>query len=62
MTLANGVRITNVTKPVFDREAGAFYYRDVTGKVHHVSSGRVLTIEPHSRKNTTAGSIQPLQQ
>jgi len=58
MTLSNGTRITNVTKPVLSREAGAFYYKDVAGKVHHVSSGRVLEIKPHSEKNTTPGTLQ----
>jgi hypothetical protein len=58
MTLTNGTRITNVTKPVLNREAGAFYYKDVAGKVHHISSGRVLEIKPHSEKNTTPGTLQ----
>ena len=58
MTLTNGARITNVTKPVFDREQGAFYYKDVAGKVHHVSSGKVVEIKPHSRKGTTPGTMQ----
>jgi hypothetical protein len=58
MTLTNGARITNVTKPFFDRNEGAFYYKDVAGKIHHVSSGRVVEIKPHSRKDTTPGSVQ----
>jgi Bacterial protein of unknown function (DUF903) len=58
MTLTNGARITNVSKPEFHRDEGAFYYKDVTGKVHHVNSGHVVEITPHSGKNTTPGTVQ----
>lgn len=58
MTLTNGTRITNVTKPTYYKDEGAFYYKDVSGKVHHISSGRVVEINPHSRHNTTPGSVQ----
>jgi Bacterial protein of unknown function (DUF903) len=58
MTLTNGTRITNVSKPEFHKDEGAFYYKDVTGKVHHVNSGRVVEIRPHSSKNTTPGTVQ----
>jgi hypothetical protein len=58
MTLTNGTRITNVSKPEFHRDEGAFYYKDVTGKVHHVNSGHVVEIRPHSSKNTTPGTVQ----
>jgi hypothetical protein len=58
MILTNGTRITNVTKPKLYRDAGAFYYKDVAGNIHHVSAGRVVEIKPHSEKNTTAGTLQ----
>jgi hypothetical protein len=49
MTLTNGVRVTNVTKPVLDESAGYYTYKDVSGTVRHVSQSRVLEIRPHSR-------------
>jgi hypothetical protein len=58
MTLTNGTRVTNITKPILYRDEGAFYYKDVAGKVHHVSAGHVVEIKPHSSKNTTPGTIQ----
>jgi hypothetical protein len=58
MTLTNGLRITNVTKPVYDRDAGTFTYTDVAGNVKHISSGRVVEIAPHSSKNTVPGTMQ----
>ena len=57
MTLTNGMRITNVTKPVLDRGEGAFYYKNVAGTVRHISAGRVVEIKPHSGKNTTPGTL-----
>ncbi len=58
ITLTNGERITNVTKPVRDREKGVFTYKDVAGHDHYVSAGRVVDIGPHSNKNTTPGTMQ----
>jgi hypothetical protein len=58
VVLTNGERITNVTKPVLDRQNGVFNYKDVAGHDHHVSAGRVLDIGPHSNKNTTPGTLQ----
>ena len=57
MTLTNGVRVTNVTKPVLDQESGQFIYKDVAGSEHQVNAGRVLSIQPHSRhaEVTTTG-------
>jgi uncharacterized lipoprotein YajG len=56
MTLTNGGRVTNVTKPVLDTESGQFTYKDVAGNKHHVSQVRVLEIKPHSRQNAPASS------
>ncbi len=58
MTLTNGQRVTNVTKPVLKRDVGAYFYKDVAGNVHHVSAGRVVEIAPHSSKNITPGTFQ----
>ena len=57
ITLTNGERVTNVTKPILDRDSGVFAYKDVAGQVHHLSAGRVVEIDPHSSKNTTAGTF-----
>jgi hypothetical protein len=58
MTLTDGTRVTNVTKPVLDRHSGVYTYKDVAGNVHHKSAGRVVEIAPHSNKNTTPGTLQ----
>ena len=58
MTLTNGVRVTNISKPVFDRAAGTFTYKDLNGNVKHVFAGRVVEIAPHSEKDTTPGTMQ----
>jgi hypothetical protein len=57
ITLTNGERVTNVTKPILNRDRGAFYYQDVAGQEHHVFVGRVVEIAPHSNKNTTPGTL-----
>ncbi len=51
MTLTNGVRVTNVTKPILDADTGLFTYKDVAGNKRQVSESRVLEIKPHSRRN-----------
>jgi hypothetical protein len=51
MMLTDGVRVTNVTRPVFNAETGQFTYKDVAGNVRRVSQARVLEIKPHSRQN-----------
>jgi hypothetical protein len=48
MTLTNGIRITNVTKPVLNNDTEQFSYKDVAGNEHRVSAARVLEIKPHS--------------
>ena len=58
MTLTNGVKITNVTKPMLNREQSVYTYKDVNGRICYISSGRVVEIGPHSSKNTTPGSLQ----
>jgi uncharacterized lipoprotein YajG len=56
MVLTNGIRVTNVTKPVLNNEAGSYTYKDVAGTVRHVSQSRVLEIRPHSRQSDVPGS------
>jgi hypothetical protein len=58
ITLVNGIRVTNVTKPILHREDGVFIYKDVTGKEHHVNAARVVDIGPHSDKNVLPGTLQ----
>jgi hypothetical protein len=58
VALTNGERITNVTRPVLDKENGVFNYKDVTGEEHHINAGRVVEIGPHSNKGTTPGTPQ----
>jgi hypothetical protein len=57
IAMTNGERVTNVTKPILDRESGVFAYKDVAGHVHHLSAGRVVEIDPHSSRNTTPGTF-----
>jgi hypothetical protein len=58
ITLVNGERVTNVTKPVLNRGEGVFYYKDVRGQEHHVFAGRVVDIGPHSSSHLPPGTIQ----
>ncbi len=58
ITLVNGERVTNVTKPVLNRSEGVFYYKDVRGGEHHIFAGRVVDIGPHSDSHVPPGSIQ----
>ena len=58
ITLINGERITNVTRPVLNDNRDAFYYKDVAGGEHHVFVGRVVDIRPHSSRTAIPGTIQ----
>jgi hypothetical protein len=58
ITLVNGERVTNVTKPILNRSEGVFYYKDVRGLEHHVFAGRVVDIGPHSSSHVPPGTIQ----
>jgi hypothetical protein len=58
ITLVNGERVSNVTKPILDRDRGAFFYKDVAGQEHHVFAGKVVEIWPHSDKNIRPGTVQ----
>jgi hypothetical protein len=50
MVLTNGVRITNVRKPVLDHANSVYVYKDVAGNEHYITSGRVVEIKPHNAK------------
>jgi len=54
MMLTNGMRITNVRKPVLDRDNSVYVYKDVAGNVRYVNAGRVIEIKPHSDKDEPA--------
>jgi hypothetical protein len=56
MVLTNGVRVSNVTKPVLNEESGTYTYKDVAGTERHVSQSRVLEIKPHSKRNDSPAS------
>lgn len=56
MVLTNGIRVTNVTKPVLNDDNATYTYKDVAGNVRHVSESRVLEIKPHSRHNADVSS------
>jgi hypothetical protein len=56
--LTNGSRITNVTKPVLDKDKGVFTYKDVAGGEHHVNAGRVVDIGPHSKQNDVPDPVK----
>jgi hypothetical protein len=50
VTLTNSMRLTNVSKPVLDRSAGVYVYKDASGKEVRISASRVVAIDPHSSK------------
>jgi hypothetical protein len=56
LMLTNGVRVTNVTKPILNSDTETFYYKDVAGNEHHVSQVRVLEIRPHSSRDAGPGN------
>jgi len=47
MTLTNGIRVTNVTKPILNTDTDQYTYKDVAGNEHRVGAARVLEIKPH---------------
>jgi hypothetical protein len=50
ITLTNSVRLTNVSKPLLDRSAGVYVYKDVNGQEHRINASRVVEIDSHSSK------------
>ncbi len=53
VTLTNGVRLTNVSRPLLDRESGVYVYKDIAGHKRQVIASRVEEIEPHSSRKVT---------
>jgi hypothetical protein len=51
MILTNGVRLTNVRKPVLDKENSVYVYKDGSGNPRYINAGRVVEIKPHSSKD-----------
>jgi hypothetical protein len=45
ITLTTGSRITNVSRPVLDKESGAYHYRDAGGNPQRIPAMRVRSIE-----------------
>ena len=57
VTLINGMKITNVTKPKFDKVNGLYTFKNIKGKTESINASRVVEIAPHSDK--MAKSPQP---
>ena len=55
IVMTDGSRVTNVSKPVLDRQSGVFTYKDVRGQEHKKSAGRVVEIAPHTDKPKPPG-------
>jgi hypothetical protein len=49
--LTNNMRITNVSKPMLDRSAGVYVFKDINGKERKIMASRVVEIDAHSRKS-----------
>ena len=47
LTLNNGKKITDISKPVFDETTGLYRFKTANGRDVKVSAGQVRTIEPH---------------
>jgi hypothetical protein len=53
MTLVNGMRITRVSKPKFDKATGVYTYTNIKGQKESINAGRVVEIAPHSEPAKT---------
>jgi hypothetical protein len=51
-TLKNGMKITRVSKPKLDKDAGIYNYTDIRGEKKSISASRVVEIAPHSEDKT----------
>jgi hypothetical protein len=54
VTLTNNMRLTNVSKPILDRSAGVYVYKDVNGQERRIMASRVVEIDAHSHRNPSA--------
>jgi hypothetical protein len=48
LTLTNGIRVTNVSKPILDKNAGTYTYKDASGQERQIPASRVVEIDAHS--------------
>ena len=55
VTLVNGMSITRVSKPKFDKKTGLYTFRDITGEKKSISAFRVVEIAPHSDSKLKTG-------
>jgi len=53
--MTDGTRVTNVTRPVKNKETGMLLYKDVAGHEHQKNAAHVVEIVPHSDKNNPPG-------
>ena len=48
VTLANGMKITHVSKPKLNKETDVYTYTDIKGRKKYINAARVVEIAPHS--------------
>ena len=58
LTLTNGMKITRVSKPKFNKETGVYTFRDIKGRTNSINAARVTEIAPHSDKVKAGGLPQ----
>jgi hypothetical protein len=58
ITLVNGMRITRVSKPKLDKEAGVYTFTNIKGEKESINAARVIEIAPHSNPKLKAGTPQ----
>ena len=51
MTLTNGGAVTNVRKPILDKQGASWIYISHDGKTNSISASRVVKIVPHGEKD-----------
>ena len=47
VTLTSGQHLTNIPKPILNRQGGFYYYVDSHGRTNTLPATRVVEIEPH---------------
>ncbi len=56
VTLANGMKITHVSKPKLNKETGVYTFTNIKGEKKSVSAAKVVEIAPHS-SSVKAGTL-----
>jgi hypothetical protein len=51
VTLSNGTKIREVTKPVLDRTTDQYQFKTIDGREMKISAGRIKLIEPHGESS-----------